>query len=132
MCLYFSPKIFLGAFAVCSSKIVMFLNIVCLKIQHFITNNAVCFKQLSLNLDLHVPFLRRHFCPNVKDHQRAIALFFHFFQKYALLTGIYERNRLLKTPSKNSNPNCNYRHLKFMQIRFLSPAHFFFSTAFLA
>ena len=33
---------------------------------------------------------------------------------------------------QNSNPNRNYRYLKFMQIRFLSPAQFFFSTNFLA
>ena len=40
------------------------------------------------------------------------------FQKYLLLTGIYNRNRLLKTQSENSNPNCYYIHLKFMHIRF--------------
>ena len=47
------------------------------------------------------------------------------------ITCIYKRNRLLKTPSKHSNHNCNYRPLKFMQIRFLSPAHLFFLQLFL-
>ena len=47
------------------------------------------------------------------------------------ITCIYKRNRLLKIPSKLSNQNCNYRPLKFVQIRFLSPAHFFFIQLFL-
>ena len=46
-------------------------------------------------------------------------------------TYLWEK-QIAETPSKNSNPNSYYRHLKFMQIRFLSPAHFLFSTVFLS
>ena len=52
----------------------------------------------------------------------------HFFQKYSFITGIYERSSLLKPPSKNSNPNCNYFPLKFVQLDFkLRPLFLFCS-----
>ena len=69
-------------------------------------------------------FLKIASMDSIAFHNRESSLkgllhyFFTFFQKYFCLTDIYEKKRLLKTPSKNSNPNCNYWPLKFMQIRF--------------
>ena len=36
--------------------------------------------------------------------------------------------QIAENPIKNSNPNCYYRHLKFIQISFFKPRPLFFST----
>ena len=44
----------------------------------------------------------------------------------SLINRYLREKQIAENPIKNSNPNSYYRRLNFMQIRFLSPAHFLF------